>query len=142
MSYLFRQKLVFDPVAFSGQSLPVSLVYVVEPEEALLDLYCKYLLKEKFAVKGFRGLDMLVVPKHPEPEPDVAVVNSHLLRHPEFTRVREKVFPEKIKIISIGSAPGQDFVQSLMSMGVSSHLERRLSRPGDLVEIVRALLYH
>lgn len=142
MNYLFKEKLVFDPVAFSGQVVPVSLVYVVEPEESLLDLYCKYLLKEKFAVKGFRNLDMLVVPKRSEPEPDVAVVSSQLLRQPQFANVRRNIFPEKIKIISIGSAPGQDFVSSLMSMGVSSHLERRLSRPGDLVEIVRALLYH
>jgi hypothetical protein len=118
------------------------LVFVFEPEEYLLDLYCKYLLQEKYAVKGFRDLDMAVSLKGEAAEPDVAVINTGFLQQPNFRVFRSRTLPDRTKIISIGSGVDAKFVGNLMSLGVSSHLERRLSRPGDLVEIVRALIYH
>lgn len=138
MKYIVTEKfsMISPPETEAG------LVFVFEPEEYLLDLYCKYLLQEKYAVKGFRGLDMGVKPKGETMEPDVAIINTQFLQQPNFGIFRSQALPDRTKIISIGSGIDAKFVGSLMSLGVSSHLERRLSRPGDLVEIVRALIYH
>lgn len=138
MKYIVTEKfsMLNQPKADAG------LVFVFEPEEYLLDLYCKYLLQEKYAVKGFRDLDMVVNPKAGIEEPDVAVINTQFLQQPNFRAFRSQTLPDRTKIISIGSGVDAGFVSNLMSLGVSSHLERRLSRPGDLVEIVRALIYH
>ena len=69
-------------------------------------------------------------------DPDIAVMNTHFLAHPSFSVFRSEVLPQRTKIISIGSGADANFISSLMSLGVSGHLERRLSRPKDLVEIV------
>ncbi len=136
MAYLFKQKLVFKPVP------PARLVFVVEPEEYLLELYCKHLLAEQYEVRGFRDLDALVLPPGRGAGPDVAVISTQQLRRPDFQDIKTEKLPASVKIISVGSSTDADFIRNLMSMGVSSHLERRLTRPRDLVEIVGALFYH
>ena len=134
MAYLFKQKLILPP------AIPASLVFVVEPEEYLLDLYCKYLLAEAFSVKGFKALEFLAA--HDAPAPDVVIINTRFLQQPDFPKFRASLFPAPIKIISIGMVEDQDFVRNLMALGISGHLERRLSRPQGLVEIVKAVTYH
>lgn len=134
MAYLFKQKIILSPAA------PASLVFVVEPEEYLLDLYCRYLLTGEFLVKGFKALDALDA--NHVPAPDVVVINTRFLQQPDFPKFRASLFPAPVKIISVGMVQDQDFVHNLMSLGVSGHLERRLSRPQDLVEIVKAITYH
>lgn len=134
MAYLFKQKLILP------STTPASLVFVVEPEEYLLDLYCKYLMAETFMVKGFRTLEDIDTSR--TLSPDVVILNTALLRQPDFPKFKADFLPAPVKIISIGIIEDQNIVSKLMSLGVAGHLERRLSRLQDLVEVVKAVIYH
>lgn len=134
MAYLFKQRLILP------STTPASLVFVVEPEEYLLDLYCKYLIAETFVVKGFKALEDIGAGS--AFAPDVVVLNTALLRQPDFPKFKSDFLPAPVKIISIGIVEDQDIISKLMSLGVAGHLERRLSRPQDLVEIVKAVIYN
>ena len=135
MAYLFKQKLNIADLVSAGQIRKKVLIY--EPEEYLSALYAHYLQKHNFDVKHCPDLANLreaIV----NFEPHIFVFCSDA---PIF-----KLLPQLnsclpgMHLVSTGLNCSHERLNELMSAGVLNHLNRRLSRPQDLVVIINSIL--
>ncbi len=142
MAYLYRKKFDIRELAIIND--PVKKVLVIEPEEYLLALYAYHISRQNFFVRSCPKVDA-VFNALDDFEPHACVLNAHLwgsgaAMAAGFRKMRQH-FPSMV-IITIGSRAGQDDLRRLMDNGVNAHLDRKLSRPADVVEILKTLLYN
>ena len=138
MSYIFRQKLNLGELVNHEQEPRKILVF--EPEQYLGALYRHYLLEHNFDVKHCPELDRIKAALF-DFSPHVLVFNAEWPGsegNREIMSIKRN-FPELV-VVSTGYNIGNEDLKLLMQAGVSSHINRRLSRPQDLVEIVKAVL--
>ena len=142
MDYIFAQKLNMKNVR-SDFEYPPKLVAIFEPEEYLRALYEKKFRAHNFLVQQISGtkqllglLDLLT--------PDLLIINSQFSADHRlvisFLKQLHVKFPSLPKV-SLGKDLPAEHLKQLMSYGVVSHVERRLSRPNDLVAIAKTILY-
>lgn len=139
MSYIFKQKLRIEDLV----DLPAraNRVLIHEPEEYLAALYGSYLRAHNLEVNYCQSVSLL--------SDSVKVFSPHLLIfNLEGDNEQSKIswllnfkenFPS-ILVVTMGFNTGGETLKQLMPAGLSSHINRRLIRPQDIVDVVRALL--
>jgi DNA-binding response OmpR family regulator len=137
MAYLFKEKFNIAELA----ELPgkANRVVICEPEEYLAALYGHYLSQHNFDIKHCPQVDELKELLQ-NFLPRLLILNiekNHIQSH-SVLRLRRQ-FPN-VEVITMGYNIGGDVVKELMSAGICGHIDRRLSRPKDLLYIVKALL--
>lgn len=137
MSYLFKEKFnIADLVDYQTQ---VRRVVICEPEEYLAALYGHYLTQHNFDIKHcprVEGLKEVLGSFSPR----LLVLNieaNNLERNLVLNLMRQ--FPN-VGVITTGYNTGGEVVKELMNAGICGHIDRRLSRPKDLIYIVKAVL--
>ncbi len=140
MTYLFKQKLNLRELVGVEELRYKVLIY--EPESYLSALYAHYLSVHNLDIKHCPNLlnikeaiavfapDLLVF-SYDDDIPKQAKVLNHLLA----------CFPN-LKVVSIGSDIHNDCLKELMSLGIVSHINRKLTRPQDVVEVIKTLLFN
>ena len=142
MSYLFRQKFKISDLAQLSEMQ--QKILILESEPYLAALYARYLSIHNFLVEACRQSEQLLE--------SVALEQPHLLivgiasvgnqrRLLELLRSLKLQHPA-LPIITIGYNLEPAALKQLISGGVAGHLDRRLSRPQDLVLVVKTVLHH
>jgi DNA-binding NtrC family response regulator len=141
MSYLFKQKLDLGDLISLNYS-PPKVVLVAEPEEYLLNIYCNCLRSYNLQVEECRRIEDIFK--------SIKQYSPHLLLlslafPPNFYRLffilenLRKNHPN-LRILTIGDKVNTEVIKRLMSVGVSSHIEKQLTRPQDIILIARSIL--
>lgn len=137
MSYFFVEKTQI-PNNISDVRLGQKIL-VVEPEADFLGLICHVLARENFHVKPVAVVtDISTAAK--EHLPEIAIISTTFLKHPEFKIFRQNPEFARIKLVSIGNLSEHEDLKGVMNSGFSGHLDRKLSRPQDLVKLINCLL--
>ena len=140
MSYIHKQK--FNISDLVPEDLRVRHVLVVEPEYYSRQLYVKHLREHGFKPAHSSDLsEGLVLLKSLKPQ--AAILSPHAESSYEnfiyaLSLVR-KMYPE-LPIITVGEALPVSVLAEIMGLGVSGHLEKKLTRPGDIVTVINAIL--
>ncbi len=139
MAYIFKQKLRIEDLV----DLPVreKKVLIHEPEEYRAALYGSYLRDHNFVVDFCPHIFFL--------NDSVKTFSPHLLIfNLEGDGQGSKIawllsfkqrFPN-VLVVTLGFNTDAETLKLLMPAGLSSHINRRLSKPQDIVEVVKALL--
>jgi DNA-binding response OmpR family regulator len=141
MVYLFKEKFnLLDLVPVKKQ--PLKLVMILEPEEYLLSLYSHYLERNNFQVKHCRQVDALHKEIHSH-HPDLLILNTGIFKQlgalvDLLTELRQSF--AGLPVVTIGHNINGEDISKMMATGISSHIDRRLSRPRDVVHVVEAIL--
>ena len=140
MSYVFQEKFnIYDLIALESQPHRVA---ILEPEQYLAKLYEKYLRAQGFEVircternllHGFLSATspriLLLNPgSFEKTKIAIAAIGQALLAFPELL------------IVTIGYDTPAEELKELMSAGIASHINRKLSKPADVVYIIKTLL--
>jgi hypothetical protein len=140
MAYLFKQKFNFAELA--GLAVLPKKILIYEPEDYLAALYAHYLRMHNFEIKHCPNLG--------EINEMITSFKPHLLifcadgvressQFPGMILFLSRRFPD-LHFLATGYNLSYQGIKELMSAGVQSHLNRRLCRPQDIVEIVKTLL--
>ena len=139
MAYLFKEKFQIEElVAQTGQ---LKKILIAEAENYLSALYASHFARQKFQVMACQDLEQLLR-QVGDFQPHLLVVNPGLFQNDQHVRTmlsRVRALSPSLLVVSIGNNVPLDIIKQLMTCGVSSHLERHLTRPQDLVVVVRTL---
>jgi hypothetical protein len=140
MAYLFRQKFKVDDLAnLTAEKIPV---LIFSADSFLAQIYAAYLRAHNLEVKHCQ---------------DELMLKDSLLRFAPRLLLADANFfssiggnwlgPINIKrdfpsllVVTVGRGLGAESLAKLMRAGVSSHVDRRFSRPQDLAVVVKTLL--
>lgn len=137
MPYLFKQKLNIGD--FSAAQVMRKKILIHEPENYLSQIYVSYFRQQNFDVR--RCPDLKHLSDHAKSfSPDLLVCSLEAGGSGEWL-INFKQFFRAVSVVTIGFDTGSDTLKKLMAAGCSGHLNRRLSRPQDLVDIVKTILY-
>lgn len=140
MRYIVKQKLnIADLVNIKQQNHKI-LLY--EPEDFLAGLYLKHLIGGDFEVKHSPVLELLY--GHiKEFNPKVIIFNLDtsidINTKINWLKNFKKESPE-VYIITTGFNTTSEILRIILGLGISSHINRRLSRPQDIVVLAKTLL--
>lgn len=139
MTYIFREKLNLLDLAGLETSPPVALV--AESEEYLFGIYSQHLQRHNF-----------VVVHCPEPmelpqavlshNPDILILNPRIsepFATLKLVTALKNTFPA-LPVVTIGDDIDSEQLKRLMSAGIVSHIDRRFSRPRDIIMIVKSIV--
>ncbi len=140
MNYVFKNKLNLEDLA--GLERQPKKVLIFEPRYYFAVLYRHYLQMNDFEVNYCGDADLL--------DSHLELFSPHVLifsvedcdRNPGKTRYLRQLsqtFPG-LWVVTIGNNLQQDTVGQLMAAGVCGHINRVLTRPQDLVTVVKSLL--
>jgi hypothetical protein len=142
MAYIFKQKLNIHDLA--GVVHRQKRVLVHEPEEYLSALYGHYLREHNFDVKHCPDLGKIshLIASF---RPDVLVFCSdatHSLSSREIKKLLSGFSLElpDLRLVATGLNSSGELLRELMSAGVLGHINRKLSRPQDLVVVIKSIL--
>ncbi|MBI5530619.1 MAG: hypothetical protein HY918_03920 [Candidatus Doudnabacteria bacterium] len=140
MSYLFKQKLNLGDLSLTNREIKRVLVF--EPEEYLAALYANYVRNQEFEVRHCLELEEVpaLIVKF---SPHLLVFNAEALDSPVKSKswlVSLKNRHPELHVVTIGYNISSEGVRELMSAGISSHINRHLSRPNDIAHIIKAIL--
>lgn len=140
MSYVFKQKLnIGDLVEIetARQRVLVSMPYA-----DLSGLYAHYLRSQDFVVSESLSLGELLK-DIAEFRPHLAVISTDYEQNSlavlKVVKRIKNFFPE-LPLVSVGDGLSVETLKNFMSEGVVSHIERRFSRPHDVVTMVKFAL--
>ena len=141
MAYLIKEKFnLLDLAPPRNQSS--KLVLIVEPEEYLLSLYAHYLTNHSFKVVSCLQPSVLhkSISNH---KPDLLIVNTGIFS--QFGMLVEALKGlrdefRSLPMVTIGYNLNGQELGKLMAAGISSHIDRKLTRPMDLVHVVKVIL--
>ena len=140
MSYILKQKLNIKD--FVGFQSPVHKIVLHEPEEYLSALYAHYLREHNFEVKNCSSLDQLRDSVE-DFAPKILIFSvespTNLNFKANWLLNFKNNFPQ-ITIITTGFNTSSDILKLLLQAGISSHMNRKLTRPQDLAIIAKHLL--
>ena len=140
MVYLFKQKFNFAELA--GLAVLPKRILIYEPEDYLAALYAHYLRLHNFDIKDCPNLG--------EINEIIMSFKPHLLifcadgvressQFPGMILSLSRRFPD-LHFLATGYNLSHQGIKELMSAGVESHLNRRLSRPQDITVLVKTIL--
>lgn len=135
MPLMFRQKYYLGESLTKASWRP-KLILVLEPEEYLLRIYARYFSFPYFQFQACqtwadfkRQLVTLV--------PDLLIVNTDQWF---YDLLQLKIHWPSQPIISLGHNLTPEQLKQLMAYGISGHINRKFTRPQDLVEVVKTIL--
>ena len=140
MQYIEKQKFNINDLVALKIRMPV--VVVIEPDAYLADLYAKYIMAAHY--KAHIRRDILDIHSFLEQvNPHVILFNPHM--HPstkvfvaELAKIRKNL--PSVILITIGQTTETEEIKHYMEAGIASHINRRLTRPGDIIVIIQSLL--
>lgn len=140
MAYIHRQKFDLRSLA----QLPVKpqrRVLFVGVDDVLHRIYCLHFVEQGYEV--YRSSIDAARPKIQEAEPHVVFINidTHALQEAmvrEITKLAQ-LFPH-IPIVSLARGLDAEVLKRLMRAGITSHVDRTLTTPRDLVIITENIL--
>jgi hypothetical protein len=140
MAYFFKQKLNMGEL--SGLARDPRKILIYEPEEYLGALYAHYLKEHNFDVKhcpDLKKIKQIILGF--DPELLIYSADSELSAQSQasFFRNLSLNFPS-LRVVTTGYNLSSENVREFMSAGVSSHINRRFSRPKDLAFLAKTLL--
>jgi CheY-like chemotaxis protein len=141
MAYLFKQKFT---LADLGLAAPASsrLVLLAEPEAALRSIYLRHLADHGLAVSCCHEVERLL-PHVTGHRPHLLILSLGLFPclpdAAEFLDGIRRRFTA-MPVVTVGFDIGGEGLRQLMQAGISSHLDRRFSRPADLAAIAKTIL--
>ena len=141
MPYITKEK--FNIGDLSRDASPEYVVVIAEPEYFLAKLYEKYLSERGFGVRHFRSgyelHDFLTLDA-----PDAVLLNpgtySTTSQVGESIKKIARLLP-RVRIITISYDTTPEDLKYFISAGITSHINRKLGRPRDVAEVVRAVLH-
>lgn len=136
MNYVQKQK--FNIEELLGATAQSKIVAVVEPERYLAKLYEKYLLGYGFTVMHFLPGELLGVFVERVSPKLVLLSSDNSSAHDHIEHIRRH--NPHILLVTIAHNADQKDIERFMSHGVTSHINRKLSRPQDVADIIRGLI--
>jgi DNA-binding NtrC family response regulator len=139
MSYYIKQK--FDIKEILNSPAMQKKVFLHEPDYFARRLYEKTLNEAGYSVDSSESLAELL---H-----KIAVFNPHLLilsfsgeELKLFLNILSQIrnYYQHLPVLTVGNGLAQEILAEIMNIGVASHIERSLSRPADLVLIVKNII--
>lgn len=138
--YFFKEKFHISelvPVQIYTRS-----ILVAEPEEYLRQIYVNNLSKHGYVAEHCGNLSD-VVNLVGSGSHGAMILSPHmekgLKRFYEVVGYIREIRPSLV-IITVGESLQPEILSNLMSLGVVSHLDRRFSRPKDIIEIINSVL--
>lgn len=140
MPYMLKQKLnLSDLVALE---LRPKSILLLEPDQYLRSLYSLYLKRHDFGVE--------IVLKAESLSSAIAFLNPHALvfsthYYPKAENSAKTLlsirtqFP-RLPIVTIGLVHDHEQLKKFIAAGITSHIDRKLTRPQDLAVVIRTLL--
>lgn len=117
-------------------------VLVAEPEEYLLAIYSYHLSQSDYFVKPCNDLSLLPG-RILEFKPHLLLISGHMAGKfqttASFIKAIRFKYPELL-VVTVGHSPDTESMRHLMDAGVNAHMESKLTKPKDVVEIVKSLL--
>jgi hypothetical protein len=140
MPYIHREKINFRDLLHPQQK--AYRIVVAEPETELFGIYDRHFSEEGLTAHHCRELSSLL--GHlANLEPHVLVVSLEFREGIEHTRrflAHIKKYYPLTHLITVSKGGGPEHMKIPMQLGVSGHINRQLSRPQDVVMIVKAIL--
>ncbi len=140
MPYLFKNR--FSIAELASIDSAVQRIVLAEPEEYLRELYAQLLANNNFRIFHSSGSAAL--------ENEIRQFSPHLLiissnfagadsQLPPVLKKLKYGFPN-LPVVTLGYNLDNEQLKALMSAGISSHIDRRLTRPADVVMVVKTIL--
>ncbi len=140
MPYLFKQQFEISDLVFPAPQ-KMSVV-IMEPEFYLAQLSARYLKNGGFAIHHCAHVEILPDFLH-HVEPTALLINpesyQQLNKAINALANINKNFP-KLITVTIAHNLEAETLRELMSAGISGHINRHLSRPQDVAEVIKALI--
>lgn len=140
MAFLYKQKL--NLLDFASWQTPLKKVVVAGWDDALKELYVRHLREHEFEAIHCPSVD--AIHQH------LVSFKPHLLLYEIGEQEGVKICLSRLillrkahpalKIVTVGRISALDELKTIMETGVNSHIDRRLSRPQDVVEVVKIIL--
>jgi hypothetical protein len=138
--YLFRQKL--NLVDLAGLAVRPKRILIYEPEDYLAALYAHYLRAHNFDIKHCPNLNE-IAGEITSFQPHLVIFSTDRVgqraKFPGLILSLSRKFPD-LHFLTTGYNLSHEGIKELMSAGVESHLNRRLSRPQDIPVLVETIL--
>ena len=138
MPYIFKQKINLQDLVPTENRIVKILIY--EPEEYLAGLYRLYMHPYNFHIKHCLEVTELLG-NLAVFEPELLIYNADTGKNFLLNKTLFKNYPS-LKIITTAYNISHEQVRKLMDHGVSSHINRRFSRPADVATLVATVLNH
>jgi DNA-binding NarL/FixJ family response regulator len=137
--YLFKQKFQVSDLVELAHS--VMRVLLVEPEEDLAGVYGRHFRQRDYHVLHRSGPENLIedIARY---RPHILILNVGVYAVPraavaDIRRLRGE-FP-RLPVITVAFQLDPEVLKDHMNAGITGHLDRRHSRPADLVALAEAL---
>lgn len=140
MPYLQKQK--FNLQEITETDFKSTNILLVEPEYYLRSILKKNLSQEGYEITALEDMKTLKYLISVMPA-DLAIISPHASLNfsiflEELSHVRK--ISEHLPIITFGKLMPTEVLSKIMNLGVSSHLDSALTRPKDVVLIVKTIL--
>ncbi|MBL8029786.1 MAG: hypothetical protein JNN11_00895 [Candidatus Doudnabacteria bacterium] len=140
MNYIEKQK--FNLYELVGESVRKKRILLLEPEYYSRGLYARHLKLGGMHVVCAENMDHCIFMVK-TCEPDLALISPHSER--DLNKFIDKLKDlrkehEFLPIMTIGQYLPSDILGKMMNLGVASHMEKRLSRPKDVVLIIKTFI--
>jgi response regulator of citrate/malate metabolism len=140
MAYLIKNKFNIEQLVDLQKNL--WKVFLLEPELYLLNLYQSYLHTHEFFVEPAQSVDG-IERRLKRFQPHLLILNAVFFeKEKQLHKIINNLKAESInfQIISFGAGLSQEQLKNVMSAGVVSHIDRRFSRPIDIIHIAKSIL--
>lgn len=140
MNYVFHQHYSISPNTFTADEDFRPIVLLAESDPETMAMYARQLNGADVSV--CICVDMGQVPYHVSNlKPDILVLNPSPDFRLSFDIVKKSIAAHPhLSVITIGDLIPDQYLDQLMGLGVSFHINRSLSQPRDLVAAVRQIL--
>ncbi len=138
MSYVLKQK--FNIADLAEVSPARARVLLVLEEQLLGEIYRRHFFSHGFEVELAHERDLLRVADLLK-RADLVVMDFSLENHGprlQFLKWVRQGFP-RISVITVGHALEDSIMNRIMDAGVAGHVDRKFSRPMDIIEIAKTL---
>jgi DNA-binding response OmpR family regulator len=143
MPYIFKNK--FDIRELVGQPVQARRILIAEPESYACALFAYHLTAEDYFVKSCG--DLASFHSHlGQFAPNIAVVNPVLVgngirRAASFLRQVKERYPSLLLMTVSLNGDAQD-IKHLMAAGVNAHVDRKFTKPQDVIALIHSLLHY
>ena len=139
MNYIYKQKFQLTDLVPLPELNKKVLIY--EPSYELGQVYSQHLSRRNYLVTHCTNLEL--IKQHLvywQPHLVLFSIDGLAINLDLFAKLSGLRQDQGLQVITLGYEVSDEILKKLMSMGVASHVNRKLSRPRDLVEIIDNVL--
>lgn len=139
MPYLLKQKFNITELA---PAQAVKHVMLVEPEYYAREVYLKHLSENGYGSSYSTNIPAALVILQAF-RPDAIILSPHSEKTFEnfiygLSAIR-RIHPQ-MPMVTVGNSLPVNVLSEIMSLGVVGHLEKKLTRPGDIIAVIKTVL--